>query len=91
MERSCVHCWVIENGRMCNPLTLCSVPALVHVQVCVHIPGDPQSVQLRNATTDLFDVGFFSVNFLIETKVFGFTFKMSLLLFNLVTENEEYF
>ena len=35
-----------------NPLTLCgNVPALVHVHVWVHIPGDPQSVQLRNATT----------------------------------------
>ena len=28
-----------------------NIPALVHVQVWVHIPGDPQSVQLRNATT----------------------------------------
>ena len=36
---------------MRNPLTLCSVPALVLVQVWMHIPGDPHSVQLRNATT----------------------------------------
>ena len=28
-----------------------SVPVLVHVRVWVHIPCDPQSVQLRNATT----------------------------------------
>ena len=34
-----------------NPLTLCSVPVVVHVQVWVHIPGDPQRAQLRNATT----------------------------------------
>ena len=45
---------VFENGRTRNPLTLCSVPVLVHVQVWVHIPGDPQSVQLRNATTTTF-------------------------------------
>ena len=31
---------VIENGHTRNPLTICSVPALV--QVWVHIPGDPQ-------------------------------------------------
>ena len=42
---------VIENGCARNPLTLCTVPVLVHVRVWVHIPGDPQSVQLRNATT----------------------------------------
>ena len=47
-ECSCLHGRVIENGRARNPLTLCSVPELVHVQACVHIPGDPQSVKLRN-------------------------------------------
>ena len=41
----------VENGRARNPLTLCSVAALVHVQVWVHMPGDPQNVQLRNDTT----------------------------------------
>ena len=40
-----------ESESIRNPLTLRSVPVLVHVQVWVHIPGDPQSVQLRNATT----------------------------------------
>ena len=35
---------VIGNGRSRNALVLCSVSVLVH------IPGDPQSVQLRNAT-----------------------------------------
>ena len=49
MECGCLHGDLIENGRACNPLTLCSVPVLVHVQVLVHIPGD--RVQLRNATT----------------------------------------
>ena len=43
--------WVIENSHTRNPLTLCCVPVLVHVQlqvqVWVHIPGNPQSVQLR--------------------------------------------
>ena len=32
-------------------LSVCSVPVLVQVQVWLCIPGDPQSVQLRNATT----------------------------------------
>ena len=52
-ECGCLHGGVIENGHACNPLTLCSVPVLVHVhvQVWVHTPGDPQIVQLRNATT----------------------------------------
>ena len=27
------------------------IPVLVHERVWVHIPGDPQSVQLRNTTT----------------------------------------
>ena len=45
----CLHDGVIENGCARNPLTLCSVPVLV-VQVWVHIPGDLQCVQLRNAT-----------------------------------------
>ena len=44
---------VLENSRTRNPLTLCRVPALVHVRVWVHIPVDPQSVQLRNATTTI--------------------------------------
>ena len=39
---------VIENGLAPNPLTLCCVPVLVHVQVWVRIPGDPLSAQLRN-------------------------------------------
>ena len=38
---------LIENGRTRNPLTLWTV--LVHVWV--YILDDPQSVQLRNATT----------------------------------------
>ena len=50
-ECGCLHGGVIENSRARNPLTLCSVHAIVHVQVWVHIPGDPQSVHLRNATT----------------------------------------
>ena len=41
----------MENGRARNLLTLCSVAVLVLVQVWVYIPADPQSVQLRNATT----------------------------------------
>ena len=49
MECGCLHAGVTENGRTGNPLALCSVPVLV--QVWVHILGDPQSVQLRNATT----------------------------------------
>ena len=40
-----------ENGRTRNPFTLHSARALVHVQVRVHLPVDPQGVQLRNATT----------------------------------------
>ena len=48
-ECDCLYGGVIKNGRTCYPLTLCSVPALVHVQV--HILGDHQSVQLRNTTT----------------------------------------
>ena len=52
-ECGCLHGGVIENGRIRNPLTLCSVPVLVPVQVWVHILGDPQNVQLRNATTNL--------------------------------------
>ena len=47
----CLQGGVVENGRARNPLTLCGVPALVHVRVWVHIPGDPQGVQPRNATT----------------------------------------
>ena len=43
-ECGCLHGGVTENGRTRNPLTLCSVPALVHVQVWVHLPGDPQSL-----------------------------------------------
>ena len=50
-ECGCLHGGVIENGCSRNPLTLCSVPVLVHVHVWVHILGDPQSVQLRKATT----------------------------------------
>ena len=55
-ECDCLHGGVIENGRACNPLTLCSVPALFFVQVWVHTPGvtQSQSVQLRNATTTTF-------------------------------------
>ena len=54
MECGCLRTWrVIENGRTRIPLTLCNVPVLVHVQVWVHILGDPQSVQLRNATTTI--------------------------------------
>ena len=37
-----------------NPLTLRTVPVLVHVRVGgggVHILGDPQGVQLKNATS----------------------------------------
>ena len=30
--------------------TLCGVPVLVHVQVCVQLPGDPQGVQLSRVT-----------------------------------------
>ena len=43
----------IENGHTHNPLALWAVPVLVHIyiQVSVHIVADPQSVQLRNATT----------------------------------------
>ena len=50
-ECGCLYGGVIENGLTHNPLTLCSVPVLVHVQVWLHMPGDPQSVQLSNATT----------------------------------------
>ena len=44
---------VIESCRTRNPLTPWTVPVLVHVRCgCTYvIPGDPQSVQLRNATT----------------------------------------
>ena len=45
-----LHGRVLENVRTRDPLTLCSVHVLVQVQVWVHIPGDPQSVQLRNDT-----------------------------------------
>ena len=41
-ECGCLHRGVTDNSRASNPLTLCSVPALVQVQVCVYIPGDPQ-------------------------------------------------
>ena len=41
----------MKNCCTRNPLTLCIVPAVVYVRVWLHIPGDPQSVQLRNATT----------------------------------------
>ena len=50
-HRLIVHGGVIENSRARNPLTLCSVPALEHVQVWGHIPDDPHGVQLGNATT----------------------------------------
>ena len=52
-ECGCLHGGVTENGHARNPLTLCSAPLYlhVHVQVWVHIPGDPQSVQLRNDAT----------------------------------------
>ena len=58
IDRGCLHGEVIENGRTRNCLTLssndlCSVPVLVLVHVWVHIPGDPQSVQLMNATTTI--------------------------------------
>ena len=33
---------VPTSGRIRNPITLCSVAVLVHVQVWVHIPSDPQ-------------------------------------------------
>ena len=46
-----LHDGVIENGRTCNPLTIWTVLVLVLVQVRVYVLGDPQSVQLRNATT----------------------------------------
>ena len=42
MECGCLHGGVIKNGHTRNPLTLCSVHVLVHVQVWVHIAGDPQ-------------------------------------------------
>ena len=46
-----IHSGVIENGRSRNPLTLCgTVPALVNVQVSMHIMNGPQSIQPRNAT-----------------------------------------
>ena len=45
-ECSCLHGGVIGNGRTRNP-----VP--VPVRVWVHIPGDPQSVLLRNDITIL--------------------------------------
>ena len=51
MECGCLQGGVIGNGRTRNLLALCSVPVLVHVQVWVHIPGDPQSAKLRNAAT----------------------------------------
>ena len=38
----CLHGRVIENDCTCNPLTLCSVCVLVHVQVWVHILDGPQ-------------------------------------------------
>ena len=44
-----LHGRVPENGRTCNPLALWTAP--IQVQVWVHILGDPQIVQLRNATT----------------------------------------
>ena len=47
----CRHGGEIVNGRSRNHLTLWTVPILVHVRVWVHILGDPQSVQMRNATT----------------------------------------
>ena len=37
----------IESGRTHNPVTLWTVPVPVHVQVWVHIPGDPR----RNTAT----------------------------------------
>ena len=51
MECGCLHGGVIENGRAHNPLTLCSVPALVHVQVWGCTYWVTLGVQLRNATT----------------------------------------
>ena len=41
------------------PLTLCTVPVLVLVLVLVqvHLPGDPRSAPLRNATTNLEECG----------------------------------
>ena len=46
-----IHGGVIENGRTRNPLTLRTVPTLVLVRVWVQILGDPQTAQLRKATT----------------------------------------
>ena len=42
-----------KRSHTCNPLTLWTVPVLVHVWVWVHTLGDPQKVQLRNATTSI--------------------------------------
>ena len=47
-ECGCLHGGIIESGRTRNPLTLRTVPVLVHIRVWVHILGDPQ---LRKATT----------------------------------------
>ena len=44
-----LHGGVTKNGRTHNPLTLPTVPVLVHVWVWVYILGDPQNVQLRYA------------------------------------------
>ena len=53
-ECDCLHGGVIENVRTRKPLTLWTVP--VPVLVWVHILGDPQSVQLRDATTATFRI-----------------------------------
>ena len=47
------HTVFIENCRTHNPLILWTVHLYLYMWQCtwVHIPGDPQSVELRNATT----------------------------------------
>ena len=50
-ECGCLHGGVIENGRECNPLTLCSVPVhvMMYRRVCTY--RVTLRVHLRNATT----------------------------------------
>ena len=42
---------LVQNGHICNILTLQSAFVNVQLYKCIDIPGDPQSVQLWNATS----------------------------------------
>ena len=49
---------LVQNGHICNILNLQSAFVIVQLYKCIDIPGDPQSVQLWNATSTTADFVF---------------------------------